>query len=264
MKTFKYPVLIKQCHYAIYPNYNIYEPLDIKRKQLFERILTHLRNKFMTIMTQNSYKHHSLRVDTQSIFVRLDVLNRKFESVLIEVEGFIVKRITEPLAKKKNSRKVIVMNSASASIKRVDISEKIVSSPLKSPKKDYNIKRINYKINIQKKNGIENKYKITNDKTKFKKRNHFRSAENTIKSIQKIENDFLNKIEEKYISAEKKENLEINQRIRNYHENEKKRMITESKGFITSIKQPRRQRSMLANNISLDLMPRADISETDG
>ena len=242
MNKIKYPLSIKNCQYAIYPSYNIYEPLEIKKKQIFERILIHLRNKFMSLMTENSYKYHSLRADTKCIFDRLDVLNRKFDSLLPQVEGLILKRITNS-SQNKDSNKHKINNSSSCTIKRVDESEKISlnqknNSPVKNLKKAMPFKINSLKM-IKSKTSIEVKHTQSHSKTKNQQKikiNH--SLKKVSKKRKEKENDFLERFKERYVSMEKNDHIEFKERIRNYHlnVNDNRRLLTESNGFITSLR----------------------------
>jgi hypothetical protein len=212
MKNFIYSGSIKHSQYAIYPINNVYEPIDMKKKQLFERIIIYLRNKLMSMMTENSYKYHSMRGDVKQIFDRIDVLNRKYENVLDEVEKFVTNKILfskgiNNIKNKLSSRNTLEKNEKMKMEKN--------SFTGKDKKQEENIKKSIKIKHIMKKNNVKKFIlRVPNNNKKL----ICNSVDtNKISSlIEEKEKDFILKLSNKYEELEKKEKIEFKERIKNY------------------------------------------------
>lgn len=251
MKTLEYLSSIKKCQYAIYPSYNILEPIHIKKKQVFERILTHLRNKYMSLIAKHSYNYHDLRADLKMVFNSLDVLNRSFELVLAEVDDFIVNRIKSiskgsfinQVNNSVNTNIVKQNNESFVSIKRVNVKAVNLRIPKKIEihQKDKSPTRTNHK-----KEDLINKIKLHEEikycLTQIKRVEKVKHSE-IMDSIDKEklaskgddqEKAFLNKIRDKYIYMGKNDSKELNKRIKIFNQSEIR--TTESDDFLNRIK----------------------------
>ncbi len=214
MKNFIYSASIKHSQYAIYPINNVYEPIDMKKKQLFERIIIYLRNKLMSMMTENSYKYHSMRGDVKQIFDRIDVLNRKYENVLEEVEKFVTNKIlfSKGINNSKNklsSRTLLETNEKMKKEKN--------SLQGNDKKQEENVKKTIKIKHIMKKNNVK-KFIIRVPKSNNNKKVICNSVDtNKISSIFEEKNkEYILKLSNKYEELEKKDKTEFKERIRNY------------------------------------------------
>ena len=251
--------------YAIYPSYNVIESLDIKKKQVFERILTHLLNKYMPIMTDNSYSYNSLRTDLKIIYDSIDVMNKSFEYVLHEVDAFIYNRITtksfENKVKQDKNYSVLHTDNndaSSALIKRVKFSdlksrntEKIViklknKTSLSSKQKKESqrttipLKPLRNKTEIKYNTNQPNSYKIH--------KNLNNEIENQANQDKQKENDFLQRLGKKYISIETDNAILIKKRVKNFNSGEMKKMFNEPNNLTIKFKK-KKQLNPIENSI---------------
>ena len=211
---------VKHCQFAIYPNSNIFEPLELQKKKIFDRIIITLRNKHIDYFSQKNYKYHTLISDSKKIFDKNDVLNRKFIIILEEIEKYILNKIEYPI---KNKTVIKIINTESNhKIDKIDLYNIIqVTKPLHE-----------IKIIKTKKKSVKSKLKSPLKNTVPSVKASSLNTKNCVfidRNKDESNINFMNKMREKYVMLERNEIIKINERIEKYKMNNKKNISLDIK-----------------------------------